>query len=296
MVQASWVQQSAAWYSARQAHARATIPPMDRQSLSKTEREERASEQLADKLDALSRPLAERVLGRAIELQAVAEEEALEEASKITYDDLRAIALEVGIPEEALRKALLEELDTEKDHGATPTERVTGPRHVRGGVVVDIDDDEIQRRLRRYFEQRAGLEFAGRGEEWMWWRRGGPFGDRVIESITTTQSDGDHRLVELDVDTTPDRGKALRTALIIAFLITIFGGPAGFAVLVLFGIAALTASAVFLGTFRRFVRRARRGINQALEFLMNDDEGRAENWLDVIEEALEQFYDNDDDD
>jgi len=264
---------------------------MDRQSVSKKEREARASEELAARLDSLSRPLAERVLGRAIELQAVAEEEALEEASKITYDDLKQIALEVGIPEDSLKKALLEELDTEKDHGATPTERVTGPHHVRGGMLVDIDEDEIQRRLRRYFEEREGLELAGRGGEWIWWRRGGPFGDRIVESVLTTQADGHHRLVEVDVDTAAARRKAIRTALVIGFLIFLFGGPFGLAFVALAGIALATAGAAFIGAVRRFVRRARRGVNKALDSLL-EGQHDADDWLELIEDAFAEFFDD----
>ncbi len=264
---------------------------MDRQSLSKHERETRASEELADRLDALSRPLAERVLGRAIELQAIAEDEARDEANKISYDDLKKIALEVGIPEDALQKALLEELDTDKDHGVTPTERITGPQHVRGGVIVDMDEDEIRRRLRTYFEEQEGLELAGRAGEWIWWRRGGPYRDRVIESVLTEQERGERRLVEIDLDTAEARRKAVRTAVAFAILIFLFGGPLGFAVITILGVALVTAGGFFISAVRRFVRRARRRINHALDSLLEASRD-SDDWLEVIEEAFEKLIDD----
>ena len=110
--------------------------------ITKRDREERASEELAAALDALSSPMAERILGRAIQLDAA-------DADKKTfgYDDLRAIAAEVGISEDALRKALLEEVDTDKDRTPDLGERLSVPRAVRGGIIVDGRPDAIQNRL-----------------------------------------------------------------------------------------------------------------------------------------------------
>ena len=80
---------------------------MTQQSLSREEREQRASDALAEQLQALARPLADRVLGRAIELDHEAREAAEAAANTIDYATLRDIAAEVGISEDSLKKALL---------------------------------------------------------------------------------------------------------------------------------------------------------------------------------------------
>lgn len=255
---------------------------------SREAREAVASEQLATQLEALSRPLAERVLGRAIEIQHEAEATEAAEAARIDYDDLRSIAMEVGISEDALKRALLEELDTERDHGASTIERLTAPEHIRGGTVVDGDRTEIERRLRNYLERVEGLQLTSRDSTHLAWsnRRHGRRGDWVMESVTTDQRTAGKHLVELDFNTGAGRKRARRLALIAVILGTIFGGAiGGLAVFggVALGIAAGVAGAV--SWVRRLTRSARRSINGALDAVngRSGESGPDRTWLDIWE-------------
>ncbi len=255
---------------------------------SREAREVAASEELATQLEALSRPLAERVLGRAIEIQHDTEATEAADAARIDYDDLRAIALEVGISEDALRRALLEELATERDHGATTIERLTAPQHIRGGTVVDGDRTEIERRLRDYLERIEGLHLASRDSAHLAWadQRRGRRGDWVMESLTTDQRTPGKHLVELNFDTAAGRKRARRLALIAVLLGAIFGGAVGG--LAIFGGIALGLAAGVAGAVswvRRLTRSARRSINGALDAVngRTGERGSDRTWLDVWE-------------
>jgi hypothetical protein len=260
---------------------------MVQESRSRAAREAAASKELADRLDTLSRPLAERILGRAIELQHEAEEAATAEAGQIDYDDLREIALEVGIPEDALERALLEELETERDHGATRIEKLTAPKHVRGGTVIEGDRSDVERRLREYLEQTGDLELISQHERHLeWGERRSSSTDRVIASTTTDQRRHERHLLELDFDTTAGRKKARRLAIAAIILGTIFGGVIGGVAIIGgigVGIAAGVAGAV--SWLKRTAKKARRRINGALEAVSGGSPpGRDDRtWLDVWE-------------
>ncbi len=251
-------------------------------------REAAASKELAERLDTLSRPLAERVLGRAIELQHEAQARAAAEADTIEYDELRDIALEVGIPEDALQRALLEELETERDPGATRLERLTAPKHVRGGTVVTGDRGEIEQRLREYLEATGDLELIERRSDGMAWSesRRKPH-DRVMASTTTDQRRDDRHLLELDFSTAAGRKRARRLALVAVVLGTIVGGAiGGFAVIGGLGIGIAAGVAGAVAWLNRLTKRARRRINGALESAIHDrpaDRSTSSSWLDVWE-------------
>lgn len=261
-----------------------------RDSLPRDVREALASDEIAEQLDSLSRPLAERVLGRAIELQSVQEAAEASDAAKIGYDDLREIALEIGIPEDALKRALLEELETERDHGATPMEKVTGPKTVRGGLIVEGDRGEIERKLRAYLEQVEGLQIAEDEPPRLGWRdtQNRPARDRIgfVQSITTDQKDNKRHLLEIDISTAEGRKRARRIAIVAVILGTVFGGAiGGFAILggILLGIGAGVAGA--LSWLRRVTRKARNRVNQALGSVTTTDEQRRNvtEWLELWE-------------
>lgn len=264
-----------------------TMPDMQEQSRSVAAREAAASKELAERLDTLSRPLAERVLGRAIELQHEAQAKAAAEADTIDFDELREIAVEVGIPEDALERALLEELETERDPGATRLERLTAPKHVRGGTVVTGDRAEVERRLRDYLEATGGLELIERRSDELAWgeSRRRPH-ERVMASTTTDQRQGDRHLLELDFNTAAGRKRARRLALVAVILGTIVGGAiGGFAVIggIGIGIAAGVTGAV--AWLNRLTKRARRHINGALDSVANEraSDRPDRSWLDVWE-------------
>ena len=273
------------------------MPPVtDRQTLNREQREHRAEEELADRLQALSRPLAEKVLGRAIELDAQAQKEAEEAAATIDYDTLKEVALEVGITEDALKRALLEEFDTDKDHNPRRIEKAVAPDAVHGGVIVSGDVEEVRQRLAAAVETLTSM----RTTPGMMMSRPGSIA-RNIQTSVIPQGDATH-LVELHVDTGKARRRAWRWVIAIAILSMIFGG--NFA-----PIAVLGAAAFFIGMTVWWVRTmasmARKLVNKVLgAFFRKPDEQvepgqffrRTEQagqwpqeWLDIWERAREQF-------
>jgi hypothetical protein len=229
---------------------------MTSESISRQQRELRAADELAERLDVVSGPMAERILGRAIEVDAARQEEARRRAETYDYDDLREIAAEVGITEDALRQALLEEFDTDKDHDATLTERLTIPDEVRGGIIVARSRDELAELVDQVVRR-----------------------VRAAQVETVAQRDG--TLVEVKARTSPMR----RRALILIALFFVLGPALAQAVasVIFLGIAALAIVGV-VAWVKRLGRRVRRTVNRALADLLDDDRP-ADNWLDVWERS-----------
>jgi hypothetical protein len=251
--------------------------------VTKKERERRAGEELAEQLDALSRPLAERVLGRAIELDHEAQKAAEAAANTIDYDMLRDVALEVGISEDSLREALLEELDTDKDHDARPVERATIPDTVRGGVIVTGLAEEVAQRLRDYLEQVEGMRERSHTGMMSEWAPRDPRRGRPVQSWTITQSRPNKQLVEIDVETGSARKTFWRWVLALVVLGFLFGTPLGG--LIGLGIVVAGVAAV-VGWVKRLGRKARRSINRALDAISHDaGSGEPRTWLDVWERS-----------
>jgi hypothetical protein len=217
-----------------------------------------ASEELADRIEAVSQPLAERILGRAVELDAEQKAAARDASATLDYETLKSIALEVGITEEALKKALLEELDTDKDHGATPSERVTVPDTVRGGLIVPGSADELAARLDEFVRRtRAQVE-------------------------VTPQGRTDRHLVSINIGTRPARRRAWVWILALVIFGPMLAQAAGAALgigLFVFGVAAV------VGWVRRIGRKVRRTVNQALNSILDDQVEEPKSWLELWERA-----------
>lgn len=228
------------------------------QSQSRRQRERAAGEELADRIEAVSQPLAERILGRAVELDAEHKAQARDAAATLDYETLRSIALEVGITEEALKKALLEELDTEKDHGAKASERLTVPDTVRGGLIVPGSADELAARLDEFVRRtRARVE-------------------------VTPQGRSDRQLVSINIGTRPARRRAWLWILALVLFGPMLAKAAGAALgigLFIFGVAAV------VGWVRRIGRRVRRTVNQALNSILDDQLDEPKSWLELWERA-----------
>ena len=221
--------------------------------ITKREREEQASEELAAALDAVSSPMAERILGRAIELDAV-------DAATQTfgYEELRKIAAEVGISEEALRKALLEEIDTDKDLKPTVGERISVPRTVRGGIIVEGRPEAVRERLEDVIRRLHAAQYE-----------------------VVAQRNPDRSLVEI----TRKTGNLGRRALIFMALFFVFGPVLAQAVAsALFLVLAIAAAVGVFAWVKRLGRRIRRSINTALNGLL-DEPGEPDSWLDVWERS-----------
>jgi hypothetical protein len=249
--------------------------------LTRREREQRATDELAEQLDALSRPLAERVLGRAIELDHDARAAAEAAADAIDYDMLRDVALEVGISEESLKKALHEELNTEKDHGARPVERATVPDAVRGGMIVSGLAEEVARRLTDYLERVEGLEQRRQNGPMAEWAPPRPRRAPTAQTWTVTQNRADRQLVEVDVETGRARKTFWRWMMALVAISFIFGTPLGG----LIGLGIFVAGVVaVVGWIKRIGRNARRSINRALSAVADKaGNGESSNWLEVWE-------------
>lgn len=249
------------------------------EQLSRREREERAGEELASRLDALSRPLAERVLGRAIELDAEARAAAEAAAETIDYETLKDVALEVGITEDALKRALLEELDTDKDHNARPLERLTVPDAIRGGLLVPGGAEEVAERLRSHLDAQRQSSGSSRARRSIWAAAPRP----SISTRTVPQGSGDRQLVEIDATTAPTRKSAWRWILAIVILGALFGSPIGGLVILGIWVAGMVA---VVGWLKRIGRGARRSINRALRAAAGEhDPGPVRTWLDVWEDT-----------
>ncbi|MBT8201836.1 MAG: hypothetical protein HKN74_00725 [Acidimicrobiia bacterium] len=223
------------------------------QRTTKQAREEQAGEELAAALDALSSPMAERILGRAIELDA-----AQPRKDTFDYDELQAIAEEVGISEKALRKAILEEFDTEKDLNPGITERITVPRTVRGGLIVDGKPEALRRRLDDIVRRLDAAQYE-----------------------VVAQRAGDRTLVEV----TRQTGKVGRRALLFIALFIFFGPLLAELVASAFFLALAVAAAVgIFGWVKRLGKRVRRSVNAVLGSLL-DEGDEPGSWLDLWERS-----------
>ncbi len=255
----------------------------DRRTLSRDEREQRAEQELAEQLQTLSRPLAEKVLGRAIALDAEAKKEAEEAAATIDYDTLKDVALEVGISEDALKKAILEEIDTDKDHNPRRIERAVGPDSVRGGVIVHGDPDEVSARLDSFVEALTGAARASRRPAAVVSRPGAAA--RNIRTIVVPQSDA-VQLVEVEVDTSSARKKMWRWIIACFIIAMLFGNAIG--TVAVLGIVVLSI-ALAVSWVRAMARFARNMVNRVLgSFFGKPSEPGPSEWLDS--RALGSFF------
>ena len=258
-----------------------------RQGLSKAQREQIASDELAERLERLTTPMADRILGRAVALDHELQEEAEKAASTMDYETLKNIALEVGISEEALKKAILEEFDTEKDRNPTPLEKATVPDAVRGGLIVASPFDEMLEKI----QQSLGIELhpsqrpdgtividLNNAKTAM--RRGGPAA--TVRTWSVPQRDRDRHLVEVDVDTKRDRKRAWRWIIGLLILGSIFGSNIGG--LFLFGIW-IVGMVTAVSWMNRIRRKAARFINRLLNDIVGGDSGDTPEWLDLWERS-----------
>lgn len=257
------------------------MSPMAQRSIhDEAARREAASEALAERLDALTLPLAQSVLGRAVELDAEEQAAAERAAETMDYETLRDVALEAGISEKALKKALLEELDTETDHNATPVQRATAPDRVRGGLFVSGALDDVMAKIERHLDSisppHRHPEARGANTRFVVTADGQP-----IEVRSITQDRPDRQLIHIDVDTKRKRVKAWQWLIGAFILFALFGtwlGP-----LILFGIF-VAGIAGLISFAKGMVRVARRTVNSALGALSGDDDPAAD-WLELWERS-----------
>ncbi len=122
------------------------------------------SDDLADRLDALSRSDAERVLERAIELH----DERRQGGATFDVASLHRIADELGIDREAVNRAIREQLI---ESAPTPGHRrILGPRRIVGREVARGSAEEVTERVSQWLTKDEGLRPSGRtggGVRWV---------------------------------------------------------------------------------------------------------------------------------
>jgi len=236
--------------------------------MDKRQRRQRAAEELVDALDAVSAPMAERILGRAI---AADSQRQAKEQNTFDYEELRKIAGEVGVSEESLQQALLEEFDTDLDRNPSVTERLTLPDEVRGGVIIDRPEAELAEALEK-LTARIQERMAGRAEA-------------VVEAVQ--QPDGLRTLVEVRSSTTPNR----RRGLWLIVLLVLFGPLLGqlLASVLFLGVAAIAVVSV-VAFMKGVARRFRRAVNEGLSGLVEDNWDRdrqfdGSDWISIWERS-----------
>ncbi|MGF1664838.1 MAG: hypothetical protein ACFCVC_01045 [Acidimicrobiia bacterium] len=188
---------------------------MDREQQRPVPGESEPSPEAMDRLDALSRPLAERVLQRAIELHS---RDQLG-PEKLSRSQLDQIASELGIDPKYISAALVSELETTADlPGRSLRERVFAPDRITGGQVILGDPATVEKAIINWLRSAEGFRpRAKTGTGYTWERddhwatkmrlslgdKQGTGSLRGLKTIThrhTDTGDGRH-LVELDADT-----------------------------------------------------------------------------------------------
>lgn len=210
------------------------------------------------------------MLGKAIELDHEARAEAEAAAETIDYDTLKDVAFEVGISEDSLKRALLEELDTDLDHNARRIEQATVPDVVRGGLIVPGTAEDVGRRLSDKLQDAATT---------IKWRQSGSPSARLA-ARTVPQARGNRQLVELEATTADARKQAWRWVIGILVLGALFGNAIGG--LIMLGLVVAGVATV-MSWVRRIGRRARRAINRTLSALVDAEAEPASDWLELWE-------------
>lgn len=190
---------------------------------------------LAERLDRLSAPLAENVLRRAIEIHQedeIQQEQAIEDGS-VSFAELAKIAGEIGIDASTLQRALLEQLDPEKDDSRTFRDLVLGPKRVAGGKLAEGDAEAVEVRVDEWMRELESMYPTRQSGTSTTWESVGGTGaltqalgsvsQRSLESRQTTLASGD-QLVELEVDLAKNRLAWSGLGLLLAALGAVTGG------------------------------------------------------------------------
>ena len=283
------------------------------------------SRRLADRLDRLSMPLAENVIRRAIELH---HDEQLD-GDSIDLEMVEQIGAELGIRKDIIRKALIDELQTERDHGDTVIDRLLGPDRVSGGIVTRADREALADRIAEWMHLDEGMRPRAKNAGAVRWekdpgigtaiRRGmkqskGTGALRASPKVITRQTEvgSDEHLVEIEADTSHARAESAGVATAVALgaagvgtaIAVGTGNPLGFLAGFLpgIGVAAFAARAYA----RARIRAMRDGINRALDGILHprDDEdarskrrkgrGRGQrkpSWVHIVEEIVDEIFD-----
>lgn len=123
-------------------------------------------QQAEQRLAALSPEAVEQVIRRALQLQDADRQQAV---TRLSPQDLEAIAGELGVPDRYVRRALEEVLAAGPPRPQRGVERLLAPRRLGGGRVVDAAPDVAAAAVASWLRRDEGLVLRGRsgsGERW----------------------------------------------------------------------------------------------------------------------------------
>lgn len=290
----------------------------EKQRLRDTRQERSVSEaeaQLADRLDRLSAPLAEQVMRRAIDLH---HDEEFAEDTSVSFDELAALAAELGIGAKTVRRALLEQLDTEHEPKTALFQSLFGPSRLSGGIVAEGDAEAVADQIDEWMRDIEGmhpLRQNGRTVTWESVRGDGRLvstlksmgADGVAQMRQTELSDGD-QLVEIDLD-----ASAVRKGAMLMFALGVFMGlcaAMGFAFnetfanffvrfFVPLGIGSGIGVASAIATAKYYGNKLKKQINRTLDGIVHlttfkrrkrrdrPSHGPTPNWSEIVDEIYE---------
>jgi len=283
------------------------------------------SRRLADRLDRLSVPLAENVLRRAIELHHEDEFG----GGTIDVAMVEQIGAELGIGADVIRRALLEELQTERDDASGIVERLFGPDRVTGGIVTRSAGDEIDARVEEWMRRHEGLRPRAQSGRSVRWERDPGIGSALRRGMKRTQGTGalrtsprvitrqtevgsNEHLVEIEADTSNTKTEsagiglaaglgAIGVGVGVAAVGSFAPEPVEFLAAFLPGLgAAIFAASAYA---RARIKRTKDGINRALDGILhpvvthrNEDRrqrgrGRRPTWAHIVEEIVDEIFD-----
>jgi hypothetical protein len=249
------------------------------------------SDSIGDRLDALSRPLAERVLKRAIELH----HDDVHGPDRIARTTLEDIASELGVAPEYVRRALAEELETHQHPPRSIRERVLAPDRVTGGRIVSLDEAAARASIVAWMGGQEGLRPRTRVGDGVRWEKDRHWTTQLrlglgrsdatgalrnVPSVTHRQTviSESEQLVELDADTriisqvAAGVGGGLTAAGLIGGIVTaaaMSGGPDALQFLIPFAPAAVVGIGTALIIAKSWLVAVRSGIGRALDGIAN---------------------------
>lgn len=282
------------------------------------------SHRLAARLDRLSLPLAENVIRRAIELH----QDKQFEGGTIDVATIEQIAGELGISSETIRRAILDELQTERHEEDGLVDRLLGPDRVTGGLVIRARSDDLDLQVEEWMRRHEGMRPRSKNRRAVRWERDPGIGSALRRGLKRTQGTGalrswpqvitrqtevghDEHLIEIEANTSKVKAESAGVgaatavgAVAVGAAVAALGTFAPDAVEFLAGfIPALGGAIVAAGAYARTrIKRTKDGINRALDGIVNPqivrrNEDRRErgrrrpSWANIVEEIVDEIFD-----
>ncbi len=267
--------------------------------------------------------MAENVLRRAIELH----HEEQFGGGTIDVATVQQIGAELGIRADVIRRAMLEELQTDHHHSDGWLDRLLGPDRVSGGMVTRAEADALDRQVEEWMRRHEGLRPRAKSGRAVRWEKDPGLGTALRRGLRRTQGTGVLRsaplvitrqtevgpreqLIEIDADTSRVKGES--AAIGVAGALGAVAVGAGVAAAGTFApdavefvagfLPAIGATAVAMTVYARHrIARIKNGINRALDGILNPElvrgnedrrrRGRRPTWARMVEEIADDIFD-----